>query len=86
LCYPASGGVDDSLFDGRELLRNDSREVSVKKVITLLLVLTVSAVIAGCGSAPPESDNSSAQRSRAEKAQSELDTAVSKQRSGEEQH
>ena len=58
----------------------------MKNAISLLLSMVISASLAACGSAPVESDNSSAQRSRADKAQSELGAEVSKQRSSGEQH
>ena len=52
----------------------------VRKFIRLLLLVMVILSITGCGSAPVESDNASAQRNRAEKAQSELGAGVSKQK------
>ncbi|HEU0188764.1 MAG TPA: hypothetical protein VFQ97_02095 [Gallionella sp.] len=54
----------------------------MKKLIHLLLSALIISGVAGCGGAPVASDNSDAQRSRAEKAQSELGSDVSKQKSG----
>ena len=51
----------------------------MNKYIYLLLSAVVAAVVTGCASAPAPVDtgNADAQRSRAEKAQSELGTDVS---------
>ena len=48
----------------------------MNKLIQLLMLAVIVSIFAGCVSAP--SDNSSAQRSRAGKAQSELGAEVSK--------
>ncbi|MBI5627088.1 MAG: hypothetical protein HY935_07835 [Nitrosomonadales bacterium] len=53
----------------------------MNKFIHLLLSVLIISSVAGCGSAPVASDNSDAQRSRAEKAQSELGSDVSRQKS-----
>ena len=56
----------------------------MNKFINLLLTAAVITSLAGCGSAPVATDNSSAQRSRADKAQSELGADVAKQKTGRE--
>lgn len=57
----------------------------MNKFIRLLLSAAVTTSIAGCGSAPAESE-AAAQRSRAEKAQSELGTDAAKQKAESEKH
>ena len=56
----------------------------MKNATLILLSMAISASLAACGAAPVESDNSSAQRSRADKAQSELGAEATKQRSAGE--
>ena len=57
----------------------------MNKFIHLLLSAAVTTSIAGCGSAPAESE-AAAQRSRAEKAQNELGAEVAKQKAESEKH
>lgn len=56
----------------------------MNKLMCLLLSAAVTTSVAACGSAPVESDHDSEQRSRAEKAQSELGDEVSKQKADSE--
>lgn len=58
----------------------------MKRFACLLLSAAVTTGVAACGSAPVEADHAAAQRSRAEKAQTELGAEVSKQKAASEKH
>ena len=60
----------------------------MNKFVRLMLCAAAISMFTGCASepAPVDTGNADAQRSRAEKAQSELDTNVDRQKAAAEKH
>lgn len=56
----------------------------MNRFIYLLLSVVIAVSVAGCGSAPVDSEQANAQRNRAAKAQQELGAEVSKQKTDRE--